>query len=531
MSEKKPFRLIYEAEWNDIPCSDYPLTPETWVAESIRPLVNTQIDTLFYNLCSSDGFACELESGQILMDNFEKLGDAWVWRYRENTKNLVAHDANPPKLAVEYGHRLGLKVLPVVRMNDPHDQFFRYEVSAFKQENPHLLIGAKTGYVDWEKGFKGHPDKMSMDSFTWGLFDFVHREVREHKLAIIEEFATRWENDGISLDFERDPYLFAEQGKSENAELMTGLIREVRGILDRASGKRGRKQYLHVRVLPDVRESYRRGMDVEKWIEEGLVDAVSPGCGYMTFSLDLREWKALVEEKDCWIYPCNNHWKTPEVTRAWAKHMYRQGADGLYLFNWGHLLHGFDRHTQPSSEGSILGTVFYDDLHLRYYDSYRELGNPQAIAYGDSAYALESVPHEVVEGQGGAHTREYRAIGAIELPIELSVGRHTCRLPFADDLESASGLGYRPVVSLRLKVENYTDPDELDVSINGSGLDPGTRTARAAFIMNNDTWITYRVESRFLRIGLNQLSIDVRALNPQMSVTPVLRNVELSVKY
>ncbi|MFM1550673.1 MAG: hypothetical protein ACKJSG_14810 [Lentisphaeria bacterium] len=50
----KPFNFIYEAEWNDVPCSDYPLTPERWVAESIRPLENSQVDTLFYNLCSSD---------------------------------------------------------------------------------------------------------------------------------------------------------------------------------------------------------------------------------------------------------------------------------------------------------------------------------------------------------------------------------------------------------------------------------------------------------------------------------------------
>src|SRR3990170_14074 len=99
---QKPFNFIYEAEWNDIPCSDYSLTPEKWAAESIRPLVNTQIDALFYNLCSSDGYVCQLRSGQILMDNFDKLPDAWVGRYRENTKRLIAQDANPPKLAVEY---------------------------------------------------------------------------------------------------------------------------------------------------------------------------------------------------------------------------------------------------------------------------------------------------------------------------------------------------------------------------------------------------------------------------------------------
>jgi hypothetical protein len=152
-----PFRLIFETEWNDMPCADYPLTKERWVEECIHPLAGTKVDAIFYNLCSSDGCAAELRTGELLMDDFDKLGDAWVWRYRENTKKLIEADANPPKLAVEYGHRLGLKVIPIVRMNDPDDQFFQYEVSRFKKKNPHLLLGYGKYPLDWETGFKGLP--------------------------------------------------------------------------------------------------------------------------------------------------------------------------------------------------------------------------------------------------------------------------------------------------------------------------------------------------------------------------------------
>ena len=147
-----PFRLVYEAEWNDVACTDYPISPEKWAAECIAPLVNTQVDCLLYNLCSSDGYCCQLDNGEYLMDAFEKLPDAWVWRYRENTKHLVAHDANPPKLACEYGHRLGLKVIPIVRMNDMHDMFYLQEVSRFKLDNPQLLLGS-TG-PDWRPDWK-----------------------------------------------------------------------------------------------------------------------------------------------------------------------------------------------------------------------------------------------------------------------------------------------------------------------------------------------------------------------------------------
>ena len=97
------------------------------------------------------------------------------------------------------------------------------------------MLGYGKYPIDWETGFKGLPPnlKKGIDSFTWGMFDFAHKEVREHKLAIIEEFLTRWDNDGISLDFDRDPRYFKESGKAENAAMMTELIRNVKAIVDR----------------------------------------------------------------------------------------------------------------------------------------------------------------------------------------------------------------------------------------------------------------------------------------------------------
>ena len=38
VSGDAPFRLIFETEWNDMPCADYPLTRERWVEECIHPL-------------------------------------------------------------------------------------------------------------------------------------------------------------------------------------------------------------------------------------------------------------------------------------------------------------------------------------------------------------------------------------------------------------------------------------------------------------------------------------------------------------
>lgn len=520
-----PFRLIWEAEWNDIPCAEYPLTKERWLEECIQPLVGTHVDAIFYNLCSSDGYVAELKTGELLMDDFDQLRDAWCWRYRENTKKLIEADANPPKLAVEHGHRLGLKVIPIVRMNDPHDQYFRYEVSRFKKQNPQLLLGHGKYPLDWETGFSGlAPElKQGIDAFTWGMFDFAHAAVRQHKLAIIEEFITRWDNDGISLDFDRDPRYFRESGSAKNAELMTELIRRVRAILDRTGQERGRKLYLHVRVIPRIQTCYDRGLDVATWVKEGLVDAITPGCGYMTLSLDLQPWLELVKGRNCWIYPSINHYRTTEETRSWAALMYQRGANGVNLFNYGHLLYGFDANTTPRSEK--LGTVWFSEVHPDYYRVLHELDDPRNLELKNKRYELESIGHGEVIGEAGKNHREFRAIGDIVLPLALRIGRNRLEFGCGDDVAQARAHGATPEVTLRLRLVNLTAADTYDVSLNGSVLPAESRQAE------DDHWVSLPVPGELLRLGNNLLEIDVRKRNVPEAPRAELNRVAILIEY
>lgn len=504
-----PFQLIFEAEWNDIPCSDYPLTPEKWATECFGPLINTQVDCLLYNLCSSDAYCCQLNNGEILCDEFDKLPDAWVWRYRENTKQLIKADANPPKLACQYGHQLGIPVIPIVRMNDCHDQYYKYELSRFKQQNPHLLFGKS--------------DSPGIESITWQQFDFGHQEVRDHKMAIIEEFITRWDNDGISLDFERHPRFFKEPGKAENAEIMTNMIRRIRKTLDRVAKERGRPQYFHVRVQPTIENSYNMGLDVRTWVEEGLVDLIAPGAGYVTVSLDLTEWLELVEGRDCWIYACDNHWKTTEQTRGWAKLMHQRGAHGLQLFNYGHLLHGHAKHTEPNSEA--LGTVWLHELHPRYYQVLDEIGDIDAFQYKNCRYVLESFPHELKpERRAGQNFRHIHGVDGIVLPIELTVGGHRVPFGFADDLAGASRLGLPPRVTLELKASGSW-PDEFEVRINEKPLPLETGSS------STGNTLSVRVPLDLIRRGENDLIVDVINAGDADAATPKLTNMNIDVEY
>ena len=523
MSNKPPFRLIWEGEWNDIVCADYPITPERYVEEDLHPLVNTHVDCLLYNLCSSDAYVCELETGELMMRSVEQFDDAWCWRYRENTRRMVEADANPPQLAVDFGHRYGLTVLPVVRMNDPHDQFFKFEWSDFKRAHPEYLLGDVESRDLGFRPKKALPPE-SVESTMWGMFDFRHQEVRAHRLAIIDEFITRWGNDGLMLDFDRDPYYFCDGTSAENQALMTDLIRQVRATLDRLEKERGRRQYLMVRVLGDVELTTSRGLDVRTWIDEGFVQFVVPGSGYTPLELDSAPWLKLVEGHECWIYAGKNHWSRTEETRAWASAMYQAGAHGLYLFNNGHLLYGHPPGASPESERT--GTVWYSELHPEYYRALNEIGDARSIAYLDKVYSLTNIDRE----GSGRRQRDYRGLDA-PLPITLSPGTHPLSLRIGDDLVAAKDLGIHPRATLRVVIHNYTYPDEFHVLVNGTRLDDEKRSIRAVFIMNNDSVVSYPIPAKALRTGLNSIEIVVEKSNPQMAKLPELTSLQVHIEY
>jgi hypothetical protein len=142
------------------------------------------------------------------------------------------------------------------------------------------------------------------------------------------------------------------------------------------------------------------------------------------------------------------------------------------------------------------------------------------------------VPHESgLEGNNGKAARDYRAIGDIVLPVSLKPGTHRVPFGFADDLKKARLHGASPHVTIRLKINNYTPPDDFDIAVNGAVLSRETRRTRAVFIMNNDTWVTVPIPTEQMRLGDNMLEVTVRKLNPQMSVEPVLVGMEILVEY
>ena len=182
-------------------------------------------------------------------------------------------------------------------------------------------------------------------------------------------------------------------------------------------------------------------------------------------------------------------------------------------------------NTSPKSDS--LGTVRYSELNPEYYRVLHELNDFRMFKYASKRYVLESVPHELQEGESGKTFRQFRAIDGIRPPVPLVRGRHSAEFGIADDLLAAALDGVTTHVTLHSKLENYTPPDEFEVAFNGNILPRETRTERAVFIMDDDTWITFPLSADLVNHGKNNLEVIVWNLNLEMAAAPILTNLEV----
>ena len=155
--------------------------------------------------------------------------------------------------------------------------------------------------------------------------------------SIIVELISRFDVDGIELDYMRHPGYFRIEEAYANRYLMTDLIRFVREQMDAVSASKGKELDLIVRVPPTIRDCTRVGLDVTTWIQDELVDVMIAGGGFIPFETPVHEFVAAAEGTGCLIYGAMEALRgtVDELTlRAVAARYLEQGVQGLYLFNF-----------------------------------------------------------------------------------------------------------------------------------------------------------------------------------------------------
>jgi len=216
---------------------------------------------------------------------------------------------------------------------------------------------------------------------AYAALSYAFPEVRARWLAIIREVLQR-DVDGVDLDFLRHPPFFGYDKPLTTAfakrygadprklpdddprwldlrcEIMTGFLRDVRRAVDEAGKQKGRPLGISARI--DQRYGKQLGLDVGRWMREGLVDILEVGQhGMGGYTLDLEPFVKQAAGTGCLVFAAEEacvEGRDPQpsdeakaqgakTTRPRSRQLslaeyreragkyYAQGAAGIHAFN------------------------------------------------------------------------------------------------------------------------------------------------------------------------------------------------------
>ncbi len=322
----KPRRIIMNNDGNDTRPDDA-RTRENFLKPRMAALAGTQVDAVFY----CDGvwglFSHHSEVSEVRKHR-DRYGVDWAWELAKDGPDSLA-------TVVDFGHENGMEVFWSMRMNDTHDSGDPALFRQWKQDHPQCLMGKKG-------------DRFKAGGNRWSAVNYECPEVREQVYRFFEDVASRYDVDGLELDFFRHPVFFKPQMHGEpvtgrQCELMTGLLRRIRAMADRRAAERGRPILIAVRVPDSLGFSKAIGLDIERWMAEDLID-IATMSGYFRLcpweesvalgrKYGVRIFAGLSESrlKDA---DAVRKRRTDECYRGRAMNAWAAGVDGIYLFNY-----------------------------------------------------------------------------------------------------------------------------------------------------------------------------------------------------
>lgn len=282
--------------------------------------------------------------------------DVWeaMWDGQEDTESNTGHWRVPkeyhdqgydyPAVAVQACREKGMTPWISIRMNDSHyaplaDHDHSYH-STFWKEHPQWWV-APYRFITWH-------DR---------CLDYGQKEVRDHYMALIKEVLTRYDMDGLELDFMRFMRYFRPGQMREGTQILTQFVSKVRRQVKKAEKRWGHEITLGVRVpsRPEIASSL--SLDAIAWARIGLIDLVVAQSSWEGSDSDIpvELWKELLAgtgvtlavgfEDGITPYRPARPRTSPEFDTALALAAVHRGADVVYLMN-----HHDGSHISPDRE-------------------------------------------------------------------------------------------------------------------------------------------------------------------------------------
>lgn len=300
------------------------------------PLVGTEVTTVvcapmgwrFYN------FPSEVDRTWREPEKFPRKTELFP-NWKKMVDNLAA-GGDPLRDALATTRKMGKRFVVSFRMNDSHyiynEQFPTH--NNFWRAHPEYRLGKDT--------------EQKAVSETSAVFNYLQPEVRDFYFAVLEEMCTKYDVDGVELDFQRAPRYFYDKDIERGRPVMSAHVQRIRAMLDRVGKQRGRSLELCVRVLPTVAENLGAGLDVRAWDAAGWLDGIVVSSSYIhTADTGIEEFsegrnKARVYGELNYVHfqaagtghnPQDRRYLTPETYRAATLSYLERGADGVSYFN------------------------------------------------------------------------------------------------------------------------------------------------------------------------------------------------------
>jgi hypothetical protein len=509
MPKPPEYRIIYN--WDGAPhgYTPVPQTLDDFVARTYAPLQDTQVGALFW--CIGE-HAVRWSS-----DEMELLGDVHGRRYEsaaaythtENIRQMLERGENPHQALIDRGHELGLHVYGSLRMNDNHfngaqladlSTLHHTELTHLRREHPEWLLGADT--ADWF-------------ALSWNM---AVPEVRENRFRHLRELCENFAWDGVELDWQRHPFHFPDDHGYRLRYVLTDFMRAARQLADDIGRQRGKPLYLAARVAGSIEGCDRIGYDIATWTRERLVDILIPaGAAGTDPAIEVEAFLPLCAANDIALYPgfdggVPGPAASPEPeamrTKGTALNYHRQGATGIYAFNW---------HADRDSKRELLTQVGASDT-LRSRDKLYNVTHRFRVTSGDWRGAYQ---HDRLRGQLPVALHRALAGGGPEFVLELG-----------DDLDSDPPTR----VVLRLRLQDWIAGDEIRVLWDGKPValdiayDFGNDPAPIADV-SAATWHSCELAPLQAQQGAHQIAVSLVARHPQLACDLVLTDIEVLVRY
>jgi hypothetical protein len=426
-------------------------------------LKGTDVSTISY---------CTISSSFGQFTHNTKVGEFLTLTHnRPGRKNVVPEfvklGTDPLEVTSKYARENGFEFFWSNRVNDTHD-------AGHRPDSP---------YERWSKLKQAHPEYLfgtvgeRLPHGRWSAIDFSNREIRDLCVQYYTEVCENYDIDGIELDFFRHLYLFKEVARGavateEQLEMLTDMVSQIREMTERVGMKKGKPILVLVRV-PDTSEyCLGVGIDIETWMEKGLVDIVV-GSGYFR----LNFWDNLVEQAHkhgIKVYAGLSEPRVKEehpllmrkqnqVYRARSAAVWQAGVDGIYIFN--------EYNTRSRYLKEIGSADKLKDKNKLYFATYRN-GNPNSYLVEGKNYS--NLPDITPTNQ--------HVIDTSPLKVQFELGDESVPAKIALILYTGGG-----------------NPGDLKASLNGTEL--------LFSKMVNDEIAIFTIPQEFILPGLNSLSI------------------------